>query len=228
METIDPLFKVKMAFDKKLIDKRVFDLISKRKKIADDGILKIKKLTDLDYPPYFIDPTLTIATSPLEYEQFSILYARTIPFSTNENKVKVFIQLSAPLLIYGLKGTIIAILAHEFLHYLEILKRIINVEIISDNINNSLFENEFTDNERLFNHSKIFKKDRYLLKTINMKFQNGFCDDNLNKKTIKFWIEKKLPVEKILIENNYTKIPFLAITNTNIDDSIKEKIMEFL
>ncbi len=225
MKGIDPLIKVKMACEKKLIDEGILKVISKRMKLIDEGILKIKEITDIDYPQFFVDPTLTIATSSIEYEQFSILYARTIPFCTNKNKIQIIIQLSAPLVMYGLKGTIKAVLAHEFLHYLDILKKIINFEIYSDSTCNTLFENQFTDDERLFNPFKVFRKDRYLLKTINKKFKNGFNDEKLNQKTIHFWIEKKLPIEKLLIENNYTKLPSTAIVNTEISDSIKERIL---
>ena len=37
---------------------------------------------------------------------------------------QVVIQISAPLIAYGLKGTIHAILAHEFLHFLELIRKI--------------------------------------------------------------------------------------------------------
>ena len=48
--------------------------------------------------------------------EFGILFARTIPVWFEE-KFQVVIQISAPLVAYGLKGTIHAILAHEFLHF---------------------------------------------------------------------------------------------------------------
>ena len=62
-------------------------------------------------------------------------------FAINENKIEIFIQLFTPLVIYGLRGTIYSVIAHEFLHYLDILNKIINLEITSDTINNTLFEN---------------------------------------------------------------------------------------
>ncbi len=228
MKKIDPLFKVKSAYDKKIIDDNIFNLILKRKTLIEDGIHRIQRLTEIEYPQYFIEPSLLIATSPLEYEQFSIIYARTIPICNKENEMEVFIQLFTPLVIYGLRGTIHSVIAHEFLHYLDILNKIINLEITSNIPNDTLFENIFTDNEKLFDHFRVFKKDKYLTKMITKKFENGFLDEKLNNKSIKLWIQKKLPIEKMPIESNYIKLPFLSLANTEIDEAIKKKISSLL
>ncbi len=224
MKKIDPLFKVNLAYENKLIGEKIYNLILKRKTIIDDGINKIYRITDIEYPQYFIEPSLLIATSPLEYEQFSIIYARTIPICNRENKIEIFIQLFTPLVIYGLKGTIQSVIAHEFLHYLDILNKIINLEITSDTLHNTLFENIYKDNEKLFDHNKVFKRDRYLTKTISKKFGNGFNDEKLNNKSLKLWIQKKLPIEKLPIEENYTKLSFSSMANTEIDEFTRKKI----
>ena len=225
MKKIDPLFKVNLAYENKLIGEKIYNLILKRKTIIDDGIDKIYRITNIEYPQYFIEPSLLIATSPLEYEQFSIIYARTIPICNRENKIEIFIQLFTPLVIYGLKGTIQSVIAHEFLHYLDILNKIINLEITSDTLHNTLFENIYKDNENLFDHNKVFKRDRYLTKTISKKFENGFNDEKLNNKSLKLWIQKKLPIEKLPIEENYTKLSFSSMANTEIDEFTKKKIL---
>jgi hypothetical protein len=224
LKKIDPLFKVNLAYENKLIGEKIYNLILKRKTIIDDGIDKIYRITNIEYPQYFIEPSLLIATSPLEYEQFSIIYARTIPICNRENKIEIFIQLFTPLVIYGLKGTIQSVIAHEFLHYLDILNKIINLEITSDTLHNTLFENIYKDNENLFDHNKVFKRDRYLTKTISKKFENGFNDEKLNNKSLKLWIQKKLPIEKLPIEENYTKLSFSSMANTEIDEYTKKKI----
>jgi hypothetical protein len=225
LKKIDPLFKVNLAYENKLIGEKIYNLILKRKTIIDDGIDKIYRITNIEYPQYFIEPSLLIATSPLEYEQFSIIYARTIPICNRENKIEIFIQLFTPLVIYGLKGTIQSVIAHEFLHYLDILNKIINLEITSDTLHNTLFENIYKDNEKLFDHNKVFKRDRYLTKTISKKFENGFNDEKLNNKSLKLWIQKKLPIEKLPIEENYTKLSFSSMANTEIDEFTKKKIL---
>ncbi|MBA3978355.1 MAG: hypothetical protein H0X50_09235 [Nitrosopumilus sp.] len=228
MKKIDPLFKVKLALEGKLIDDHIFNLIIKRKTIVEDGICRIKKLTNIEFPQYFIEPGLLIGTSPLEYGQFSIIYARTIPICNKENKIEIYIQLFTPLIIYGLRGTIHSVIAHEFLHYLDLLNKIINVEITSDTQNNTLFENIFSDNEKLFDYNRVFKKDKYLTKIITNKFENGFNDERLNNKSINLWIQKGLPTEKLPIESNHIKLSFSSLVNTEIDEEIKKKIANLL
>ncbi|MGN6613937.1 MAG: hypothetical protein ACTHKC_02735, partial [Candidatus Nitrosocosmicus sp.] len=91
-----------------------------------------------------------------------------------------------------------------------------------------LFENIYSDSEKLFYHHKVFKRDKYLIKTIDKKFEHGFNDEKLNKKSIKYWLQKKLPIEKLQIENNYTNLSFLSMANTEIGEDIKRKIIKYL
>ena len=228
MNDIDPLALVKQYLLDKKIDERTYELIIDKMSVVEDGIKRIKRKTSIDYPNYFVEPNLLVATSDIEYQQYSILYARTIPFCTTENRIKIVIQLSAPLVMYGLKGTLHAVLAHEFLHYLNILKNIINLEVTSDNISDTLYENSFSDNERTLDLTKVFRRDIYLQNVVNKKFVNGFNDSNLDKKAESFWIKKKLPIQKIMIGDNFIKLPFSALANTVVDDSLKNEISKFV
>ncbi len=227
MNVFDPLVLIKKYLNEKRLDDRTYYFIIDRMNVIEEGIERIKRITSIDYPHYFVEPNLLVATSEIEYQQYSILYARTIPFCTPENKIRIVIQLSAPLIMYGLKGTIHAVLAHEFLHYLNILRNIINLDVSSDNISNTLYENSFTDNEKTLDLNKVFKGDTYLQKLVNKKFANGFNDLKLDKKTELLWIKKDLPIQKIMIGDNFIKLPFSALANTIVEDSIKNEILKF-
>jgi len=228
MNDIDPLALVKQYLLDKKIDERTYELIIDKMRVVEEGIKRIERKTSIDYPNYFIEPNLLVATSDIEYQQYSILYARTIPFCTTENRIKIVIQLSAPLVMYGLKGTLYAVLAHEFLHYLNILKNIINLEVTSDNVSDTLYENSFSDNERTLDLTKVFRRDIYLQNVVNKKFVNGFNDSKLDKRAESFWIKKKLPIQKIMIGDNFIKLPFSALANTVVDDSLKNEISKFV
>jgi hypothetical protein len=227
MNVFDPLVLIKKYFDEKKLDDSTHNLIIDRMNVIEEGVKRIERITSIDYPSYFVEPNLLVATSEIEYQQYSILYARTIPFCTSENRIRIVIQLSAPLIMYGLKGTIHAVLAHEFLHYLNILKNIMNLDVSSDNISNTLYENSFTDNEKTLDLNKVFKGDAYLQKLVYKKFANGFNDLKLDKKTELLWIKKKLPIQKIMIGDNFIKLPFSALANTIVEDSIKNEILKF-
>ena len=227
MNDFDPLALVKKYLLERKVEERTYKLIIDKMSVVEEGISRIERITSIDYPNYFIDPNLLVATSDIEYQQYSLLYARTIPFCTTENRIKIVIQISAPLVIYGLKGTLHAVLAHEFLHYLNILKNIINLEVTSDNISNTLYENSFSDNEKTLDTTKVFKGDTGLQRLVSKKFVNGFNDSKLDKKTESFWIKKKLPVQKIMIGDNFIKLPFSALANTIVEDSLKNEILKF-
>ena len=153
------------------------------------------------------------------------MFARTIPVVT-KNTLQVVIQISAPLVAYGLKGTIHAILAHEFLHYLELIRRISKMELLSDEISVNLFENVYADNERLFEPRAVFN-DKTLLSHITKKFPAGFRDYKLEDKVIKYWIEEKLPTTKIMLDTNTAKLSTDLISKMKLNPRLISKIESF-
>ena len=92
--------------------------------------------------------------------------------------------------MYGLKGTLHAVLAHEFLHYLNILKNIINLEVTSDNISNTLYENSFSDNEKTLDSTKVFKGDVIFRNCLIKNLQMGSMIQNWTKKLNHFGLRK--------------------------------------
>jgi hypothetical protein len=141
--------------------------------------------------------------------------------------LNVVIQITAPLVAYGLLGTVHAILAHEFLHYLELVRRIINMNLVSDEISSSLFEEKYSDDDRLMNARVVFSSDPTLIRHISKRFNDGFRDPTLEKIAINEWIDKGLPVTKLHIDCNITKIPFESIVSLEVDDDVKEKITAY-
>ena len=154
--------------------------------------------------------------------QYGILFARTIPFEY-KNKIDVMIQISAPLIAYGLKGTVHAILAHEFLHYLELVSRMSNMEILSDQISGNLFENVFTDNTKLFKPQAVFT-DKTLISHITKRFPLGFHDYKLESKTEQLWIKKNLPVTNITLDSNTIKISSNSLSKVKIEHKLLQRL----
>ncbi len=108
---------VDMAYQNGMLDKKLYNMIRERVRYVEEGIARIERASNIRYPDYYIEPSIILAISDLE-EQLGMLFARTLPLVV-DNKVKIIVQLTAPLVAFGLKWTIHAILAHEFLHYLE-------------------------------------------------------------------------------------------------------------
>ena len=222
---MNPLLKVRNALQNGILPKKEYSLIVKRFSNVASGISRIEKASGVDFPLAYVEPSVTISSSGTNSFEYGILFARTIPIVA-KNTLHVVIQVSAPLVAYGLKGTIHAILAHEFLHYLELVRKIATMELISDETSANLFENVYADNERLFEPRAVFT-DKTLLLHITKKFPSGFRDYKLEDKVTKFWIEKNLPTINITLDTNITKLSPDLISKIKLAPNLISKIKSF-
>ena len=219
---MDPLVRLKDAHSNGIIPDDIFDLTVKRFSIITDGINRIEKASGIQYPIAYVEPSLVITSpNPNSYE-YGILFARTLPVMS-EDTFQVVIQISAPLIAYGLKGTIHAILAHEFLHFLELIRKISKMDLLSDEISGNLFENVYSDETRLFEPRVVFK-DRTLLNHITKRFPAGFRDYKLEDKVMKFWADRNLPKTNISLDTNTVKLSAESISKIKISPSFISKI----
>ncbi len=220
---MDPLIRFKEAHQLGIISNDVYDLVLKRFPLVVEGINRIERASGIRYPVAYVEPSLVVSSSPNAYD-FGILFARTIPVSFDE-KFQVVIQITAPLIAFGLKGTIHAILAHEFLHYLELIRKISKMNIISDEISGNLFENVYADETRLIEPRAVFK-DRVLLDHITKRFPSGFRDYKLEDKVMKHWIDKNLPKTNVSLDSNTVKLSMDSLSKIKLDANFIQKIDE--
>jgi hypothetical protein len=218
---MNPLKKLSQSLENGVIPESTYELIQKRFHLVSDGIMRIEKASSIKYPTMYVEPSILISGSTNSLD-VGILYARTIPLIVHDS-IHVVIQISAPLVAYGLKGTIHAILAHEFLHYLELVTRLSKTELLSDEISSNLFENVYSDNTRLLEPRSVFN-DNTLISHITKKFPSGFRDHKLEDKVIKFWIEQKLPVSKISLDTNTVKLNATQLSNIKLDELLLQQL----
>jgi hypothetical protein len=221
---LDPLIRFKEAHAQGIIPDNVYEQVLNRFSITVKGINRIEKASGIRYPIAYVEPSVVVSSpSPNSYE-FGILFARTIPIMF-EDTFQVVIQITAPLVAYGLKGTIHAILAHEFLHYLELVRKISKMDLLSDEISGNLFENVFSDETRLFEPRAVFN-DRTLLDHITRRFPSGFRDYKLEDKVMKFWIDKDLPKTNVSLDTNTVKLSIESLSKIKFDPDFLIKIEE--
>ena len=218
---MDQLQSVYEAFRNNLIPKDIFELINSRFSLVLEGIARIEKASGIKFPISYVEPSIIVSSGTNSFD-YGILFARTIPIFSN-NSSQVIIQISAPLVAFGLKGTIHAILAHEFLHYLELISRISKMNIISDEISGNLFENIYSDYTRLLEPQSVFD-DKTLLQHIIKKFPSGFRDYKLENKAVELWIEKNLPISKINLDSNNVKLTAKSISKLKMDPALLKKL----
>lgn len=224
MVQLNPLSRVNDAHKNGILPDKVHSLILERFEVALAGIDRIEKASGINFPLAYVEPSIIISHPHPGSFDYGILFARTMPIVSND-KVEIIIQITAPLVAYGLKGTIHAILAHEFLHYLELIRRISKMEMVSDEISGNLFESIYADSTRLFEPRAVFD-DKTLLLHITKKFPEGFRDYKLEDKVLKHWIQKKLPTINIALDANIIKIPADVLAKTKIDPALIKKLDE--
>ena len=222
---MNPLLKVREAFQKGILPEKEYSLIVKRFPIVISGISRIEKASGVNFPVAYVEPSVTMSSSSVNSFEYGILFARTIPITT-KNDLRVVIQISAPLVAYGLKGTIHAILAHEFLHYLELMRKISSMELISDEVSANLFESVYADSERLFEPRAVFT-DKTLLSHITKKFPSVFRDYKIEDIVVKYWIEKNLPATNITLDTNIAKISPDLVSKIRLAPNLVSKIKSF-
>ena len=214
--------RLKDAHSKGIIPDDVYDLAMSRFPITVAGINRIEKASGIRYPVAYVEPSLVVTSHDSNSYEYGILFARTIPVMFEE-KFQVVIQISAPLIAYGLKGTIHAILAHEFLHFLELIRRISKMELLSDEISGNIFENTYSDETRLFEPRAVFK-DRTLLNHITKRFPAGFRDFKLEDKVMKFWTDRDLPKSNVSLDSNTVKLSVESLSKIKLDPVFVSKV----
>lgn len=225
LKPLDQLVKVREAYQKGILPQDIYDIIAQRFELVTEGIQRIQKASGTHYPISYVEPSAILTSGSDMSFQYGILFARTLPVFFEE-KFQVVIQISAPLVAFGLKGTIHAILAHEFLHYVELMRKISKMEMLSDEVSSSLFENTYADSTRLFEPRAVFS-DQTLLTHITKKFPTGFKDYKLEDKTEKFWISKQLPVTNIALDSNTVKLSAESLSKVIVDPELVQKIKEY-
>ncbi|HKX82381.1 MAG TPA: hypothetical protein VJL54_09010 [Nitrososphaera sp.] len=227
MSGFDPLYKVHAALESHDISRKAYDLVIKRFPLVTEGIARIEAASGLKYPYYYVEPSLVVSTSAVEYTHLGIFFARTIPIVGDDKMLRVVVQVTAPLIAYGLKGTVHAILAHEFMHYLELVSRIVRMRVISDEVSGTLFEGRYADAGKLLEERAVFKSDPTLIRHITTRFPEGFRDFKLEDKVIKLWMDKGLATTNVPIDANVIKIPIEAMANLQVDQAVKDRLAEF-
>jgi len=187
------------------------------------AVARVEKATRLRYPPYYVDPTLPLAVTSVEYGSVGALYARVIP-APYEGRLSIVVQFTLPLLLFGGKTTVEAVAAHEFTHYVDLVRRLSGMSIQSDTVVSTLFEAGFADEERVMSPSRVFAKDRRLATLVTERFTPNLDDPGLDEKVRKVWLGKGLPARRTTTEENNVRLDMAMVAKTTFDPSLLEGI----
>ncbi|MGQ9780860.1 MAG: hypothetical protein ACUVQ8_01205 [Nitrososphaeria archaeon] len=219
---MDKLFRFEDTKVRQLFDKRFLSNLTKKTQKLDLCVREVEEASNLKFPEYYVEPILPIYSSGSG--EIAVYYARTLPYSSPSG-LDIVVQVSAALLYYGSKTSLKTVLAHEFLHYLDLVRRMSRFEMISDEITTSTFEAMYSDLERAMKPEYVYT-DKKIINSIKRKFSDGFEDRSLKEKTLNNWINKGKPVVKLPPEENMVRVPVNMILTTKFDPILLLRIRE--
>ena len=222
---MDPFFLLDKAAAQGAISPALAKRVRSKSKTLEGSVKRVERAANLKYPPYYVEPSLPVAATTVEYGSIGALFARVIP-ATFEGRLSIIVQFTAPLVLFGLKSTVDAVAAHEFTHYVDLVRRFSRMQVTSDERVSTLFEAEYADEERVVDPSRIFKSDRPLASLVKRKFSAGLVDEKLNEKVASGWIEKGLPTRRVSTEENTVSVGVGAIAQAAFDPMLLMKIEE--
>jgi hypothetical protein len=222
---LDPFVLIDQSVEQGKLKPAVAKKVRDRFRYLSTAIARVEKASGLAYPPYYIEPSMPLATSSVEFGSVGALYARVLP-AKFEGRLSIIVQFTAPLIAFGLKGTIEAVAAHEFTHYVDLVRRFSRMQLTSDERVSTLFESGYADEERVVDPVRIFTSDKKLAALVKRKFKGGLSDEKLNEKVAKSWVEKGLPTKRVAPEENVVNIGVEVIAKTQFDPKVIAKIRE--
>ncbi|MGP8125212.1 MAG: hypothetical protein ACLQEQ_04990 [Nitrososphaerales archaeon] len=221
---MDPLILLDQAVAQEKVPRALARKVRLRMSLVQHSVERVEKASGLHYPPYYIEPTLPVSKGGGEYGQMGVFFARVIP-TTATGSLTILIQFTAALVAHGTKGTLDAVAAHEFTHYVELVRKLARTNIVSDEAATSLYEASFADSERTV-PAKLLYSDSALVGLLTRKFKPELSDPALNKKVGEAWIAKGLPTRWVGPEANRVRLEMGVIAGARFDPAVVRKASE--
>lgn len=221
---MDPLILLDQAVAQERVPRALAKKVRLRVSLVQRSVERVEKASGLRYPPYYIEPTLPVSKGGGEYGQMGVFFARVIP-TTAGGGLTILVQFTAALVAFGSKGTLDAVAAHEFTHYVELVRKLSRTNIVSDEVATSLYEASFADSERIV-PARLLYTDKTLVGLITRKFKPELTDSALNKKVGESWIAKNLPIRWLGPEANRIRLEMNVIAKSKFDPAVVLKASE--
>ena len=221
---MDPLILLDQAVAQEKVPRALAKKVRLKMRYVQGAVSRVEKASGLRYPLYYVEPTLPVSKGGGEYGQMGVLFARVIP-TTSTGGLIILVQFTAALVAYGTKGTIEAVAAHEFTHYVDLVRRLSTSNVLSDEVATTLYEASFADAERTVPPKLLFS-DRALVALISRKFKNDLTDPALNKKVGDSWIAKNLPIRWVGPDENRVRLQMGVVAGTKFDPAVLARVAE--
>jgi hypothetical protein len=219
---VDPLVLLDQAVAQEKVPRAIARKVHLRMKYLEGAIERVEGASGLKYPPYYIEPVLPMAKGGEGYGQMGIMFARVIP-TTVTGSLVILVQFTAALVAFATKETIEAVAAHEFTHYVDLVRRLSKTNVVNDERATTLYEASFADTERTVAPRLLFS-EKTLVGLVTRKFKDGLSDRALTKKVGDAWIAKNLPVRYVGPNDNVVRLGMGVVAATKFDPAVLAKV----
>jgi hypothetical protein len=221
---VDPLILLDQAVAQEKVPRAVARKVIVKMKYVQGAVQRVEKASGLRYPPYYVEPVLPVSKGGGEYGQVGVMYARVIP-TTITGSLVVLVQFTAALVAFGTKGTIEAVAAHEFTHYVDLVRRLSTAKVTSDEVATTLYEASFADAERTVPPKLLFS-EKALVALVTRKFKNDLMDPALNRKVGNSWIAKNLPIRWVGPDENRVRLGMSVVAGSKFDPAVLQRVSQ--
>lgn len=221
---MDPLILLDQAVAQERVPRAIAKKVRLHMALVQQAVARVEKASGLKYPPYYVEPALPLSKGGGEYGQAGAFFARVIP-TTAGGALTILVQFTAALVANGTKATIEAVAAHEFTHYVELVRRLSTANVTSDEVATTFYEASYADSERTF-PAKLLFSDRALVTLLARKFKPELTDPALSKKVSDSWVAKGLPVRWVGPESNRVGLEMGVVARTAFDPAVVKKASE--
>jgi hypothetical protein len=221
---VDPLILLDQAVAQGKVPHQMAKRVRVKMAQLGGAVMRVESASGLTYPQYYVEPTLPVARGGGEYGQVGVYFARVIP-TTATGTLTILIQFTAALVALATKATVEAVAAHEFTHYVELVRKLASSDVVSDESASTMFEASYADSERTIPPKLLFTDSR-LVGLITRKFKPELTDPALTRKVAASWIDKGLPVRLASLESNAVKLEMSAVARTEFDPAVVKKAAE--
>jgi hypothetical protein len=218
---VDPLILLDQAVAQEKVPRAMAKKVRLRMKYVQGAVQRVERASGLKYPPFYVEPTLPVSEGGGEYGQLGIMFARVIP-TIAAGTLLILVQFTAPLVAFGTKGTIEAVAAHEFTHYVDLVRRLSSTNVTSDEQATTLYEASFADAGRTVPPRLLFS-EKSLVALVSRKFKDGLTDPPLTRKVGDAWIAKNLPIRRMRAEER-VRLPMEVVAATHFDPAVLAKV----
>jgi hypothetical protein len=221
---VDPLILLDQAVAQERVPRTLARRVRLKMRVVQGAVARVEQASGLRYPPYYIEPVLPVSRGGGEYGQMGVLFARVVP-TTVTGSLVILVQFTAALVAFATKGTIEAVAAHEFTHYVDLVRRLSTMSVTSDEVATTLYEASFADAERTVPPRLLFS-DRSLLSLVSRKFKYDLTDPTLNRKVGDSWIAKNLPIRWVGPDENRVRLQMGIVAASKFDPAVLAKVAE--